>query len=154
MTATTPTITPTRFVNGEAMQLAGTEKRYTFATMPDIPAQWQQFPVPEGKVAYGVITNAPGGEGFDYMVAVATSDLDAIPADFVRKEIPAQRYAVFAHDGHVSTMCETFDVIFRIWLPSSGLELTHRPDSLERYGERFDPESGTGDTEIWVPVTG
>ena len=33
----------------------------------------------------------------------------------------------------------------------SGYELGGTPD-FERYDERFNPETGTGEMEIWVPV--
>jgi AraC family transcriptional regulator len=75
-----------------------------------------------------------------------------------RPEIPANEYAVFAHDGHVSVLRNTFDSAVNDWLPASDFEMGRtgngEPYVLERYGEKFDPMTGTGDIEIWIPVRG
>ena len=39
------------------------------------------------------------------------------------------------------------------WLPDSGHEAADAPD-FERYGERFDPATGEGGCEIWIPIKG
>lgn len=36
-------------------------------------------------------------------------------------------------------------------MPESGLEAANAPD-FERYDERFDAESGSGEVELWIPV--
>ncbi|MBC8136621.1 MAG: AraC family transcriptional regulator [Fibrella sp.] len=152
---------PSRFENGAAMVLAGVTQHYTYDSMGAIPAQWQQFgprigTVPErtGTADYGVVVSTPGQPDFDYLTVFEVSDTTGLPADFTTMEIPAQRYAVFPHTGHVSTVCETIDAIFRKWLPKSGFEVTGKPDLLERYGENFNPATGAGDIEIWVPIKG
>jgi AraC family transcriptional regulator len=154
-------IAPSRFENGAAMVLAGLNQRYTYDNMETIPAQWERFvpylgnvPARMGRVDYGVVVSTPDGKGFDYMTAFEVSDTSQLPADFTTREVPAQRYAVFPHPGPVVTMCETIDAIFDRWLPDSGCEMTGAPDFLERYGEKFNPEIGAGDIEIWLPVKG
>lgn len=81
---------------------------------------------------------------------------EGLPAEFVAAEIPAARYAMFPHEGHVSQMRYTFNAIFTEWLPKSGLEPDRDakgiPFCLERYGPGFDPQKGEGNIEIWVPV--
>ncbi|MBP2443651.1 putative transcriptional regulator YdeE [Rhizobium leguminosarum] len=42
--------------------------------------------------------------------------------------------------------------IFGTWWPTSGLEHGDTPDMFERYDERFDPYTGMGVTEIWLPI--
>jgi AraC family transcriptional regulator len=37
------------------------------------------------------------------------------------------------------------------WLPASGLKLADAPN-FERYDDNFDPLTGNGGLEIWVPV--
>jgi AraC family transcriptional regulator len=37
-------------------------------------------------------------------------------------------------------------------LPAAGLAAGDMPDLLERYGESFNPWTGAGWFEIWVPV--
>ena len=47
-------------------------------------------------------------------------------------------------------------MIWNEWLPESGLEVAPAqkgmPDFFERYGEDFDPRTGYGDVEVWVPI--
>src|SRR5438105_2014185 len=70
---------------------------------------------------------------------------------FSRVRIPEQRYAVFTHSDHVSTIRRTVNTIWNQWLPASGLKAADAP-FFERYDENFDPLTGNGGLEIWVPV--
>ena len=65
--------------------------------------------------------------------------------------IPEHRYAVFSHTEHISTIRRTITAIWNQWLPQSGLKVADAP-SFERYDEKFDPATGNGGLEIWVPV--
>jgi AraC family transcriptional regulator len=42
--------------------------------------------------------------------------------------------------------------VFGHALPAAGLAAGDMPDVLERYGESFDPRTGNGGFEIWVPA--
>lgn len=152
---------PTRYENGPAMTLAGLSQRYTFDTRNAIPALWDRFvshieDIPNGvndRVFYGLVTNMPDGQSFDYRAAMEVSAAAAaLPASLTTDHVPAQRYAVFAHEGTLATLCETMDRIFSRWLPASGHALTNTPTYFERYGEKFDPVAGQGDLEIWVAI--
>jgi AraC family transcriptional regulator len=66
-------------------------------------------------------------------------------------EIPSHRYAVFSHRSHVSTIRYTIEAIGKDWLPNSGYKAAGDPDFFERY-KSFDPETGIGDIEIWLPI--
>ncbi len=158
---TKPVVGPERFETRQSIVIAGLQEWYTFENMNHIPALWARFaprigtlPEQMGEATYGVIISAPDGKGIDYTAGVEVSDAAPLPADFVSMKIPAQRYAVFAHPGNVSSLCETVDAVFHKWLASSGHELTLSPDFFELYGEKYNPETGTGDIEIWVPVKG
>jgi AraC family transcriptional regulator len=160
MTRSTP-IEPSRHADGRPMLLAGLRRVHAFADAPrDVPAQWQEFhrlaPIPGqvGAAAYGAVCATwPDRQAFEYMCAVEVADLAAVPAGLGRMRVPAQRYAVFAHDGHVSTIRATWDAIWNDWLPRSGVRPADTPD-FERYGERFDPATGLGGVEIWFPIRG
>jgi AraC family transcriptional regulator len=102
-------------------------------------------------VAYGVCCNSDGQGSFDYVSGVEVTSFSDLPAGFARLRIAARRYAVFAHQGHISTIRRTIGTIWGRWLPQSGLEVADAPD-FERYGEDFDPQRGTGTVEIWVPI--
>jgi AraC family transcriptional regulator len=125
-----------------------------------IPAQWQRFGPHFGHVpgqidmtGYGVILDAGPGAGFDYLCGVEISPGTELPREFAVRKLPAHRYAVFAHRGHVSSLGETCDAIFNAWLPESG---TKMPEDgayfFERYGPEFDPVTGNGGCEVWIPV--
>ena len=62
----------------------------------------------------------------------------ALPADLDCIQIPANEYAVFSHDGHVSKLRDTFDAVVNRWLPASSFEIARpaggEPYVLERYG--------------------
>ncbi|WP_176060535.1 AraC family transcriptional regulator [Paraburkholderia sp. BCC1876] len=149
---------PPRFVDGEPLLVAGLGERYTCNTSTAIPSQWQRFNAYGGKVpgqvsgvAYGVGYNADEAGNFDYLCGVEVTDFSALPAEFSRVRIPAQRYAVFSHREHVSAIRRTMNTIWNQWLPASGHTPADAPH-FERYDEKFDPISGMGGLEIWLPL--
>lgn len=152
-------LAPPRFEDAKTLLIAGLGERYNPQTMAGIPAQWQRFgphigniPGQVGGPAYGVICNGDGEGNIDYIAGVEVTDFDGLPADFARIRIPAHRYAVFTHAGHVSTIQRTWNAIWSQWLPESGFKSADAPD-FELYGANFDPQSGSGGFEIWIPVT-
>jgi AraC family transcriptional regulator len=149
---------PPRYETGRTLLVAGLGERYTFETNHGIPLQWQRFvpyigaiPGQVGSVTYGVCCNSDGTGNFEYIAGVEVSGFDELPADFRRVRIPAQRYAVFTHRDHISTMRCTVYTIWNQWLPSSGHEVADAPD-FERYDAEFDSRTGTGKVEIWLPL--
>ncbi len=152
------TLNPPRFETGRTLLVAGLGERYRFETNHGIPLQWQRFvpylgsiPGQVGNVTYGVCCNSDGAGNFEYIAGVEVSSFDELPGEFRRVRIPAQRYAVFTHRDHISTMRGTVYTIWNQWLPNSGYEVADAPD-FERYDDRFDPQSGTGEVEIWLPL--
>ncbi len=148
-----------RFVDGKDLLVAGICRRHNGHTAPaGIPAQWRRFAsllhrIPgrlEG-VTYGVRCNADDHGNLDYVCAVEVADLAKLPAEFYRLHIPAQHYAVFTHRANVSDVRRSFHAIWNQWLPRSGCDLVDAPD-FERYDARFDPRTGEGELEIWVPL--
>lgn len=147
-----------RFVDGEAMLIVGIGVRYEYGEIDGIPAQWQRFAPHIGNiasevgddVAYGVCANSDAA-GFDYVCGVEVTDFSEADGELTRLRVPAQRYAVFHHDTHLSGIRGTMSAIMNDWLPASGHQLADAA-LLERYGPEFDPASGNGGLEIWVPV--
>ena len=158
-----------RFEYGRELLIAGLSERYALPTYSAITEQWHCF-VPHlgqisghvGRDTYGVCWQSTkdhgggnsGGSGceFDYLSGVEVSATDGLPADFQHVRIPAQRYVVFAHTRHISQIAATIDTIWNKWLPDSGLKAAATP-SFERYTPEFNPESGFGGTEIWIPLS-
>jgi AraC family transcriptional regulator len=149
---------PARFVNGKPLLIAGLRERYTCETSKAIPAQWQRF-LPYfgnilhqvGKNAFGVSCNHDDEGNFDYIAGVEVTDFSDLPANFSRVRIGPQKYAVFFHGEHISAIRRTVNTIWSKWLPESGHEVADAPN-FERYGERFDPRTGLGGLEIWIPI--
>lgn len=149
---------PTRLENGRAMLIAGINETYTFESRVNIPNQWRRFvthlgniPGQVGTDSFGVCWNFKEGCGFDYLTGIEVSQTDQLPEGFSQVNLPAQRYAVFAHSGHVSTIDNTIEAIWSRWLPSSGYALAAAP-SFERYTKDFNPQTGQGGIEIWLPL--
>ena len=149
---------PPRFENGKEMLIAGLNAAYTFETRDNIPTQWQEFaphigkvPGQVGKNTYGVCWNYKPGVGFDYLTGVEVSSTAGLPQGFTHVHLPAARYVVFTHRLHYTAIPKTIDAIWTKWLPNSGHEATGAP-SFERYTEEFNPQTGMGGTEIWIPL--
>ena len=147
-----------RFEISKPLLIAGVGERYNHENGAGIPGQWQRFhqviddiPHRVGKVAYGVCCNGDDAGNFDYVAGVEVSDFSGLPRPFFRVRIPEQRFAVFTDREHISTIRRTVNTIWNHWLPSSGLKVADAPN-FERYDENFDPVTGNGGFEIWVPV--
>jgi len=152
------TIAPPRFETGKAMLVAGVGDRFSHDNGAGIPGLWQRFhqyvqnfPGRIGQVAYGVCTNGDDAGNFDYIAGVEVADFSDLPREFSRIRIAEQRYAVFTHTDHISTIRRTINTIWNHWLPTSGHKMADAP-TFERYDEKFDPATGDGGFEIWVPI--
>jgi AraC family transcriptional regulator len=153
-----------RFEDSRPLLITGLGDRYTANTLDDLPALWNRFSVHIGKIpgqvgraAYGVCSDMFNGTGsFHYLSGVEVSESAALPAQFSRVQIPAQRYVIFPHREHVSRLRYTVNAIWSQWLPESGHKAARAaagaPDFFERYGEDFDPQLGMGDIEVWIPL--
>lgn len=157
-------MTPTNTQPLEAPQIAdkpellvyGLTARYDRAAHPGIPGQWDRF-LPHlatmanqvGHTAYGVVYNHNGGNAYDYLCAVQVSQPGPEQGGFINLRVPASRYAIFTHRGHISGIGETFR---RIWNEALvGLPVAQGP-VLEVYGPDFDGRTGNGNVGIWVPL--
>ncbi|SRR6266852_541038 len=151
-----------RMESGKALRIAGLREPYTSETMKNVPELWQRFaphigniPGQVGRVAYGLCFNAGSPDSIDYLAGVEVSNSSGLPGEFSVATVPAQEYAVFSHREHVSKLYETLDAIDK-WLPESGLEVAcgaaEAPNFFERYSEEFNPETGMGGIEVWLPI--
>jgi AraC family transcriptional regulator len=162
-TAYQPNVQPTdvlqpSFVHSEPLDIVGLPKNFTGETRDQIPLLWERFakwighvPHQIGNVTFGVIRNNDKGRGFYYLAGVAVNSVAAVPDDLRLVRLPEQDYAVFTHRGHVSQLFETMCAIYTQWAPNAGDILADAP-CLERYTEEFDPRTGHGPIEIWLPV--
>ncbi|QCK87187.1 AraC family transcriptional regulator [Phreatobacter aquaticus] len=143
---------------GAPMLLAGHVERFHCEAIAGLPALWERLNAHMGsidgqigKVAYGACFNTDDAGNFDYMAGVAVADFDDLPAEFGRLRVPASTYAVFARGDHIAGIRGVFAAIWERWLPESGREVADAP-VLERYGAEFNPMTGLGGYEIWIPL--
>jgi AraC family transcriptional regulator len=141
-----------------AIDIVGIPKLLTTETRDQIPHLWKRFgkwighvPHQVGRRAYGVIRNNDKGRGFYYLAGVEVSSTAAISDDLRLVSLPAQQYVVFTHRHHVSTLFQTMCAIYSQWLPQSKLVLADSA-CFELYGEDFNPVTGLGLIEIWLPL--
>ncbi len=150
--------------NVNPMIIAGLKREYTFGKeMMNISTQWTEFsayfcsiPGQKENVAYGLCIDRKNGNGFEYVCGVEISeemDASELPEGLELKQLPSFSYAVFEHNGHVSTIRQTCDAIFHQWIPDTDFRKPENANFFfERYGQEFDPGKGLGGMEIWIPV--
>jgi AraC family transcriptional regulator len=147
-----------RFEHRDALLIAGIGARYARGGDPAIPSQWQRFvphigsvPSQVGDITYGVAANFDDDGAFDYIAGVEVSRFADLPEGFTTIRLPPRRYAVFTHRGHVSSIPATMKAIWGEWLPASGHKFADAP-FFERYDGRFNPRTGEGEVELWLPL--
>jgi predicted transcriptional regulator YdeE len=147
------------FQQGPGLLVAGLNASYGKDTRAKIPQQWERIAPHLGKVpgqvgqdAYGVCHATGPDCRFEYLTGVAVSSPDRLPAGFTTVQVDARRYAVFAHTGHVSSLPATIDTIWTRWAPDCGLPVAHEVPCFERYTPEFDPATGMGGMEVWIPL--
>ncbi|MEM9199813.1 MAG: AraC family transcriptional regulator [Pseudomonadota bacterium] len=156
-----PDVDPPRIETLPALKLLGFSGRFTHETNREIPALWQQFngwegrfPEEIGRDAYGVCYAFDDKGGFSYLAGSRVVRFDDADATLTRLDIPAQRYAVFCHRGHVSGLFHTIQAVWHKALPAAGLKTlpVKQHMNFERYGADFDVSTGNGVVEYWIPI--
>jgi AraC family transcriptional regulator len=149
---------PPRFEGRQSFLVTGLTERYNFPKVEGIPAQWQRFAPHIGKIpgqvgwtTYGVCFNFDDKGHMYYMCGVEASDGSDAPSGLSQLRIAEQRYAVFSHREHISKIGRTWDAIFSRWAPTSGHKVAQAPQ-FEVYGKDFNPQTGNGLVEIWIPI--
>jgi len=150
-----------RIVNSQPLLLAGLRETMDQHAAQTIPLLWQKFvpfigttPHQVGHTCFGICGASDASQQiFYYMAAIEVSDFTHLPQELSPLILPSQCYAVFPHNEHVSRIKETIDAVFDEWLPQASV--THANQSLhffERYTENYNPETGLGGMEIWLPI--
>jgi AraC family transcriptional regulator len=151
-------LAPPKFVSGPAMLFVGLAQRQSFAATQEIPGQWRRFmaayediPNKVTPIPFGISTNMDEDGNFEYMCGVQVSDASDLSKGLSKLSAPAQRYAIFQHLDHVSKIAATYSAIWNDWLPAHAHRVADGP-CLERHLETFDPLTGLGGVEIWIPI--
>lgn len=141
--------------------IAGLRGRYEMKSAGQIPEQWKMFaPYIEkiegqvGKCAYGVVKMVAAAK-FDYLSGVEVSRAAGLPVPLIGLRVAAHKYLIFSYRDHVSKMKDTIGAIWNEWLPASTYKVasgTDVPAMVEFYGADFDPRTGMGTMELWIPI--
>lgn len=152
-------IAPPRFEAAGPILAVGLSELCAFDAVEAIAAQWRRFgpafagiPDKAQPIPLGVMTAVDEDGGFDYVCAAEVTGFTQAPAGFSKLRVPPQSYAVFEHREHVSTLRRTYAAIWNHWLPDSGRTGADGP-SLERHHPTFDPRTGLGGVDIWIPLS-
>lgn len=152
-------LTPPRFVDGGPLLIAGFGERYTCETSVAIPSLWQRFgphfgnvPGQKNYVGYGVCCNFDD-DSFEYIAGVEVADFSGLTSEFSRIRLAPQRYVVFSTTEHISAIRRMTNTVWSTWFPASGHEAADAPN-YELYPESFDPVTGNGGYELWIPIKG
>src|SRR6516225_8819055 len=153
-----PDLSPPRFETLKPMVLAGIVVRYNCEAPVGIPDQWQRFapyigtiPGQVGRIAYGASYNFDRESNFDYMCGVEVNGSPVLPKGMTTLRLAAQKYVVFTHRGHIAGIRSACAAIWSSWFPESNHKAVEAP-MFERYGPEFDPKTGMGGVEIWIPI--
>jgi AraC family transcriptional regulator len=150
---------PPRIEMRDPLLIAGLSEHYKCEQGPArIPAQWQRFvsfigriPDQKGNDTFGVVYNADDEGNMDYLCGVEVRRLSELPQGLNSLRLPARHYAIFFHPDHVASIRASWNYIWNAWLPQSKLALAEAP-VIEHYDERFNPHTGAGGVELWVPL--
>jgi AraC family transcriptional regulator len=149
-----------RLEKWDAITIVGLGGRFRLDETQNIPALWQKFQEYEGSLGeipglwYGVCGEwSDDREDFLYMAGAGVTRTDGLPPELLVYRFPAQTYLVFRHDRHISELMQTMDAIFGCYLPEHGYDAMRMATYFELYDEKFDPMTGLGGLELWMPVT-
>lgn len=156
--AASPAIAADRIETSGELKFVGLVEYVPFSQMQNIASQWQRFMPRYGEIEdkahpipAGVSTNLDDEGNFEYLCAVQVKRFGARPKGLVQLTVPAQTYAVFRHDKHISEIAATFSAIWNDWVPPEGKSICDGA-SIERHMETFDTRTGFGGVEIYVPI--
>lgn len=155
-----------KIVDLPEFKVIGIRKTVTLKTAgKEIAQQWKEFnprvkEIPNkvgDREAFGVCEYVDFADfteetPYNELVSIGVTSLEKIPEGMTGKVIPACKCAVFTHKGKTSTLMQTYDYIYKTWLPNSSYDLA-KHDDFELYDYRF---IGVNDSEseldIYVPV--
>ncbi|KAA3655919.1 MAG: helix-turn-helix domain-containing protein [Chloroflexi bacterium] len=148
-------ISPTQ-IKTEKLHLVGLMSQLDCLQTDSIAALWNHLHATNvsGSEAFGLFLfpSGPGDANPFYMASICIREPSINHALLVEKQLPAQRYASFHHNGLPETRYLTFDYIFHTWLPQSGQKLSG-DYVIEAFGNVM-PLSGETiiDWDVWVPL--
>jgi AraC family transcriptional regulator len=141
------------------LRLVGLSALCSFREVMKIPAQWQHFatefyfaiPSKTPRMPIGVC-DVPSEDGtFRYVCAVDVAAFEDRNPELTYLAVEPGDYAVFEHQDHVSRIFDTYSAIWNRALPEMARRVADSP-VLEFHNDTFDPATGLGGVQIWIPL--
>jgi AraC family transcriptional regulator len=136
----------------------GLSEHVPYQDTQNIARQWGRFMSgPYGEIDDKVakppvgITTGSNDDGIEHVCAAGVTKFGPVPKNCIKLTLPPATYVVFAHDGHVTQIRETYEAIWNHWFPKSGKSPAEAP-GFERHNDTFDPRTGNGGVTIWIPI--
>ena len=108
--------------------------------------------IKENAPAIGLCIMLPGEmEKFEYVAGMMVDSTDDINPEFVAREVPPSKYAVFTHKGLLFNLGETYNYIFTEWVKNCGYEINTMLN-FEWYDDRFKDNDPASEFDIYVPI--
>lgn len=160
-------VTPLRLERFGPFQMAGLFRSHRYPRDHDvmfaqISAQWREYLAlagPQGPSArnhgYGIGLRMPdGATTFDYFCGAPIVVGSEPPPGLATLKIPLLQCAVFEHRENIMAFRDTMQRALGKVLPLAGLKPADGdvPEFIERYSERFDPQTGLGGFDVLVPL--
>jgi AraC family transcriptional regulator len=149
---------PARIETVDAITFAGRNGTFEIGPSPGIKDLWEKFMTDYGRIEgqvgtqmFGVCHNFDGKGMMDYMAAVQVKEAGQVPGYMFTLDVPKRKVAVFAHEGALDTISETWAKIFSEGLPNANLKVAPGPQ-FEAYPEDMGEEGSTSIIEIHIPV--
>lgn len=89
---------------------------------------------------------------YDACLSVDADRPPCVEGEVGLKTIAGGRYAVFLHEGPYERFQQTFDAIFKGWLPRSGQQLRDAPCFELYLNTPMDAAPDALRTEVWLPI--
>jgi AraC family transcriptional regulator len=136
----------------------GLSEHVPYQDTQNIARQWERFMSgPYGEIDHKVaeppvgITTGSNDDGIEYVCAAGVTKFGPVPKNCIKLTLRPATYIVFAHDGHVTQIRETYEAIWNHWFPKSGKSPAEAP-GFERHNDTFDPRTGNGGVTIWITI--
>ena len=107
------------------------------------------------EVMLGVCGDAQEDGSFRYVAGYEVEAGAPVPEGMIAWEVPAATYVVVTQRGPLDDaergLGAAMAYVYKEWLPESGYQTAATPD-LEWYGERFDPDEGESEMDVYTPI--
>ena len=141
------------------LRLVGLSAPCSYRESINIPAQWQLFtanyyfdiPRRVERMPIGMCAVPDEDGSFRYVCAAEVEAFEERNPDLVHVVIEPGPYAVFEHNDHVSRIFDTYSAIWNEALPAMARRVSNGP-VLEFHNDAFDPDTGLGGLQIWIPL--